>query len=110
MVKYPFGEVTTFTASATGTQAITITDSVTIIDGVTNVATGNRTLDLTLSDELAEGAIIHLRAKTTATETTIFGTGITAPTVTGAAAKTFTQSFWFNGTAFVPTGAKIQID
>jgi hypothetical protein len=53
---------------------------------------------------------LHIKVKTTATETFTFGTGIDAPTVTGVAGKTWCQSFWFDGTVFLPSGAKIQID
>ena len=37
-------------------------------------------------------------------------TGAWTGTVTGAAGKTWCQSFWYDGTVFLPCGAKIQID
>ena len=39
-----------------------------------------------------------------------FGTGITGPVLAGAINKTKVQSFIYNGTAFVASGAPVQID
>jgi hypothetical protein len=109
-IKYPSGAVSTSTLSATGTQAITITNQLTLIDGVTTIATGNRTIDLTISAEVKAGAIVWVESKTTATETTIFGTGIDGITFTGVAGKTLVKAFIYNGTAFKSMGATEQID
>lgn len=107
---YPFSEATTETLSATGSQAISIANNMTILDGVTTIATGNRTIDLTIDDEINAGAKLFLKAKTTATETTIFGTNIDSATITGVAGKTFCQEFTYDGTIFLPTGTAVQID
>ncbi len=80
------------------------------VAAVHDAASGNATLDLTLSSELKAGAQLHLKVKTTGSETFTFGTGIDGPTVTGSAGKTWTQSFWYDGTIFLPCGARIQID
>lgn len=109
-IKYPFGAADSKALTATGAQAITIDDDLTIIDGVSVVGTGNRTLNLTINAEVKAGAKILLKAKTAGVETTIFGTGITAPTITGAAAKTKTQAFTYDGTVFLPDGLSVQID
>jgi hypothetical protein len=109
-IKAPFGAVDTATLSATGAQAITIANQVTYVDGVTTVATGNRTLNLTISAEVTAGARIFIAAKTTGTETTIAGTGITMPTITGGAGKTKVTELFYNGTGFVATSAGYQID
>lgn len=108
-VNSPFGSAGTITIAATGTTAATISNQVTYVSSLPTL-TGNATLDLTISSELKAGAMLHLKVKTTATETFTFGTSIDAPTVTGVAGKTWTQSFWFDGTNFLPCGAKIQID
>ncbi len=108
-INSPFGAAATLTIAATGTTAATISNDVTYVETLPTL-TGNATLDLTLSSELNAGAMIHLKVKTTATETFTFGTGIDAPTVTGGAGKTWCQSFWYDGTIFLPCGAKIQID
>lgn len=108
-VKYPFGAADTLTIAATGTTAATITNQETYVSTLPTL-TGNATLDLTIDSEVIAGAKLHLKVKTTATETFTFGTGIDAPTVTGVAGKTWCQSFWYDGTTFLPCGAKIQID
>ena len=109
-IKWPFGEGDSKELTATGAQAIAIDDNFTIIDGATVEATGNRTLDLTIDSEVKSGAKLFLKSKTNGTETTIFGTGITAPTITGVAGKTKTQGFTYDGTVFLPDGASVQID
>jgi hypothetical protein len=108
-INNPFGAAATLTIAATGTTAATISNNETVVSSLTTL-TGNGTLDLTLSSELKAGAQLHIKVKTTATETFTFGTGIDAPTVTGVAGKTWCQSFWYDGTVFLPSGAKIQID
>jgi len=110
-IKAPWAAAPTDLAlTATGAQALTIDNYFTIVDGVTVEATGNRTLNLTLSSELEKGARLFVKSKTNGTETTIFGTGITSATITGVAGKTKTQSFTYDGSAFLPDGASVQID
>lgn len=109
-LKYPFANAETIALSATGAQAITITNTVTYLDGVTTIATGNRTLNLTIDSEVGVGARIYLAAKTTGTETSIAGTGMTMPTITGAAGKTKVTELVYNGTGFVALSAGYQID
>ena len=108
-INHPFGAAATLTIAATGTTAATISAQETYVSSLPTL-TGNATLDLTLSSELKAGAKLHLKVKTTATETFAFGTGIDAPTVTGVAGKTWTQSFWFDGKIKKPNKKKIQID
>jgi hypothetical protein len=109
-VKFPFGDISTFVCSATGAQAITITDQVTIIDAQTTQATGNRTLNLTINSQVKPGARITVFAKTAGTETTIAGTGMTAPTSTGVAGKTRCWELVYDGTNFKQVGTGVQID
>ena len=109
-IKWPFGKIDVVALTATGAQAITIKSQMTIIDGVTVPATGNRTINLTINDNVEAGAIILFQIKSDATETETFGTNITAPVMTGVAGKTHVQLFLYNGTAFVATGADQQID
>ena len=108
-INAPFGSAGTIAIEATGTTAATIENQITYVETLTTL-TGNATLNLTLGSELAAGALLHLKVKTTATETFTFGTGIDGPTVTGVSGKTWCQSFWYDGTTFLPCGAKIQID
>lgn len=110
MINYPFGEAEVLELSATGAQALEINNALTIVDGVTTEATGNRTLNLTINDELKAGAKLLVKSKTNGTETTIFGTGITSATITGVTGKTKTQGFVYDGSAFLPLGTAQQID
>lgn len=109
-VSFPFGSASTASLSATGAQAITISDQLTIIDGATTQATGNRTINLTISAGVKAGAMILATYKTQGTETTTLGTGIDAATITGVAGKTFSQGYMYNGTVFLPFGTANQID
>ncbi len=109
-INHPFGLAGSKALTATGAQAITIDSNVVIIDGATVEATASRTIDLTIDSEIKAGAKVFVKSKTNATETTVFGTLITAPTITGVAGKTKTQSFTYDGSAFLPDGLSVQID
>ena len=110
MVQFPFGEADTQTLSATGDQDLTITNWFTYIDGVTTEATGNRTINVTVGDQIKVGARIVIANKTNGTETMTYGTSITGVVQTGAAGKTHVTEFVYTGSAFVQTGADQQID
>lgn len=107
-VNFPYGDPTEAVVAATGTTALTIADQLTVI--TTPLLTGNATLNLTIGAQVKDGAMLFIVCSTTATETFTFGTGIEAPVVTGVAGKTWSQGFVYNGTAFFPMGAKIQVD
>lgn len=109
-VRFPFGAADELTLTATGAQALTIDNDMTIVDGVTTEATGNRTLNLTIDDQVRAGARLFVKSKTNATETTIFGTNITGATITGVAGKTKCVEFIYDGSAFIEAGTPIQID
>lgn len=110
IVKWPFGAASVVALSATGSQAVTISNELTIIDGQTTQASGNRTTNLTISSEVKAGAIIHAKVKSAATETMTWGTGFTAPTMTGASGKTKSVAFMYDGTTFKQIGAEVQLD
>jgi len=110
IIKWPFGPATIVALTATGSQAISIVNDMTIIDGVTVVATGNRTLDLTVDPSVSAGALVLVKSKTTGTETTIFGTKTQGATITGVAGKTKVVEMRYDGTNFVENGTPIQID
>lgn len=111
IIKWPFGDAdTALTLTATGAQALSIVNDMTVVDGVTTEATGNRTLNLTISDEVEAGAVLVVKSKTNGTETTIFGTNITGATITGVAGKTKVALFVYDGSAFVNVATPVQID
>jgi hypothetical protein len=108
--RWPWGVPDKQSLTATGAQALTIVNDKTHIDGVSVVATGNRTLDLTIDSGVNEGAIIVLKTKTTGTETTIMGTNITGVTFAGVAGKTKVTTFELVDGVFVNTATPVQID
>jgi len=108
--RWPWGLPDTLALTATGAQALSIENDLTIIDGVTVQATGNRTLNLTIDANVNKGARLVILSKTAAVETTIAGTGMTAPTVTGVAGKTKTYEAVYDGVTFKATGTAVQID
>lgn len=110
IVKWPFGEADTIALTATGAQAVTIANELTIIDGVTAIATGDRTINLSIGSAIGKGAMLLVKSKTTATETTTFGTGMLGAAMTGVAGKTKTALFIYDGSAFVMAGASVQVD
>lgn len=107
VVQYPFGAISQRNVAFLATIAETI-DNETILDFAT--LTGNATLNLTIATGLPIGTKLHIKVPATATETLTFGTGIDSATITGVAGKTKAQSFYYNGTAFLPMGAAVQID
>ena len=109
VIKAPYGAADTLTVLATGATTATITNSVTVVTALTTL-TGNASLTITPSSELVVGSRLLIKVKTTGTETFTFTSGIIAPVVTGVAGKTWCQGFWYDGTQFLPEGAKIQID
>lgn len=110
IVKYPFGEASILGLSASGAQALEINNSMTVVDGASIAATADRTINLTIDESVAMGDRILLKVKTTATENTVFGTGITGVTFAGVAGKTKTVEAVFDGSVFVVSGAPVQID
>lgn len=109
-VKWPFGLADTQALSATGVQAIVVGNDLTIIDGVSTIATGNRTINLTIPVDLTAGARMIVKSKTTGVETTIFGAGCIAATIIGVAGKTKVTELVYDGTNFINTATPIQID
>jgi hypothetical protein len=110
IVKWPFGEASVAALTATGDQAIALANDMTIINGATTQATGNRTINLTIGAGVGVGAMIVAKLKTNGTETTTFGTGFTAPVMTGVAGKTKVVSFIYDGASFIQTGTAVQLD
>lgn len=108
-IQWPTGASTPITVAVTGTTSVTISNKMNHVASIPTL-TANITLSVTASSQLKAGAIMMVAIKTTSTETTTFAGNIVAPVVTGAAGKTWSQSFIFNGTNFYPAGAKIQVD
>jgi hypothetical protein len=109
VLNYPFGAAQGFTCAASGTVAVTISNQMSYVSAVPTL-TAAATLSLTASSSLKAGAICLVTVKTTSTEVTTLAGSVLAPAVTGAAGKTWSQAYLYNGTNFYPCGAKIQVD
>lgn len=106
-VVFPTHEAQAPTAGAT--IAVNINRQVTTMDLGTLAAAA--TLNATIGESVERGAILHLKAKSDGTARDItFGTGFTSPNLAGVISKTKVQSFIYDGTAFLPMGAALQID
>lgn len=107
--KYPFGPATVSSVTAAATVEVAITNSKTIVDFGELAAA--MTVDLVIDPELEAGAELHIKALSDGTARDItFGDGFNAPVLAGVISKTKVQSFVYNGTAFEPMGAALQID
>lgn len=107
-VQYPFGAISQRTVAYATTIAETI-DNETILNFAT--LTGDATLNITADAQLPIGTKLHLRVPATANgDDLTLGTAIDAPAIVGVAGKTKVQSFYWNGTTFLPMGAVVQID
>ena len=107
-VKHPFGAADHQQPVFAATITPTIKNGVTLLEPA--ILTGNLLIDVTPDAELEVGAVLVVKIKTTVTETVTYGASIIGPVVTGVAAKTFLQSFIWDGSNFVASGVKQQID
>src|SRR5690606_36635832 len=105
----PFGAADVQSVSAAATVELKVSNNKTIVDmGEMSAA---MTLDLDIDAELQAGAELHIKAKSDGTARDItFGAGFDAPVLAGVINKTKVQSFVYDGTAFLPIGAALQID
>lgn len=111
IAKWPFGAVTIILLELTaGVNEIEIINNLTIIDGEDVVSTGNRTLNLSISNDVEPGARLIVKNKTTGTESLIPGEGMRGTTVSGVAGKTKVVEYVYDGTNFIQTAAAVQID
>lgn len=108
-ILWPSAKATAVSISATGTTSLTLVNNMSYVANIPTL-TGNNVIFVTAPSYLRAGAVLHLVIKTTGLETTTFDGAIVAPVVTGAAGKTWSQTFIYNGTKFYPCGAKIQVD
>lgn len=110
IAKWPFGAATAIVMIAAGTVAANICNNLTIIDGTTVVATGNRTLDLTIYPDVEPGARLIVKTRTTGAETFTPGEGMTGTVTSGTAGKTKVAEYVYDGYKFIQTAAAVQID
>jgi len=108
-VNWPFGAADKQTLEYGATIAATIVNMFTIL--TLEVLEGVATLNLTIDSQVREGAILAIKVPATSdADDVTLGTGIDGPAIVGVAGKTNTQGFMYDGTAFRPMGAYVQID
>lgn len=101
-VKFPYGSANELIILAEGgTITKAITNNNTLIE--TETLTDNVILNLEVDENVQPGALLTIKCTTDATETFEFGGQINAPTITGSAGKTWSQSFIYNGVNFYPS-------
>lgn len=110
IIRYPFGEATVETMSASGVQDVEIVNSLTIIDGATVSATADRQVRLTPVGNIEIGARVVVKTKTTTTEKTTFSGSAQAAEITGVAGKTHVVELIYDGYKFIQVSPKTQID
>jgi hypothetical protein len=108
VINYPFGPAEVLRPVFAATLAVTIRSNKTILDPGT--LTGAMTINLTIDSEVPIGSELIVQTTSNATEVTTFGTGFTAPTLTGVAGKTFQTLFIYDGVTFKPVATPRQID
>lgn len=106
-VTFPTSESQTVTAAAA--VELSIKRQATFVD------LGTLGADMALTADIAShvdaGAILTIKAKSDTTARAITpGTGFSAPAVSGTISKTKVVSYIYNGTAFSPLAAAVQID
>ncbi len=90
-------------------QAVTVERMTTILD--LGELTGASTVNLSISTDVQMGAKLAIVAKsdTTARDVTC-GDGFLGGAIAGTISKTKVQHFVYNGTAFMPVAAAVQLD
>jgi hypothetical protein len=108
-IMWPWGEADVQAPAYAAVIAVTIANMLTILNFAQ--LTGDATLNLTVDAFVRKGAIllVVVPASTSGFDLTL-GTAIDGPDIVGVTAKTKTQSFIYDGTRFVPSGAAVQID
>lgn len=105
---WPFGAADHLTPDYAAVITAAIENQLTIIEAT---LAGALQLDLDIDPEVRKGAKIVVKIKAAALgDDVTFGAGIDGPLLEGVAGKTKTQTFVFDGTNFVASGASVQID
>lgn len=106
--KWPYGAATNSTLTADVTYTLTVTNQLTLV----NFGTLDTAMALTITPDagLEAGALLIIKAKSDATARTITLTGALPATMSGTISKTKVQTFVYNGSSFIATGAIVQLD
>lgn len=105
-VVFPTAEVQSLAYAAT--TAATVKRQITVLK-LAEMA-GAVTLNLTIGDDVKEGALLMVQAASDGTARALtFGTGMNAPACAGTISTKKAVCFIFDGTSFVATGAPVVI-
>lgn len=108
MKTYKIGSTTTLAIPYAAAMSAKVSNSRTII-AIALTGAGTLNLDAAAKPQIGDEMIVKASSDGTARDLT-FGTGITGPVLAGAINKTKVQSFVYDGSAFIATGAAVQID
>ena len=108
MKKYKIGCAVAFTIAFASEMLANVSESRNII---TINLTGAGSLDISPDAKPVIGDEIILKVSSDGTARDLsFGSGFSAPTLTGVTNKTKTQRFVYDGSKFIATGAAVQIN
>jgi len=108
MKKYKIGSSTALEILYAADMTTLITESRTIIT-INMTGNGSLALDDDATPQIGDEVIVKATSDATARDLT-FGAGFTAPVLAGVINKTKTQSFVYDGTSFIASGAPVQIN
>lgn len=107
-IKFPMGDADVQTLEDAATIALEVNNTKTIASVSLSQAS---TINVTPNAELPAGSELHLKVTSDATGRDVtLGNNITGPTLSGTASKTKVASFIYDGSAFLQSGALIQLD
>lgn len=107
-ILWPFGEAPVFTPAYAATVEVQVANRKTFIKPAQ--LTGNMALTITASDEQRVGDEIVIVFGTAGTQVLSLAGDVVAPSKTGVAGKNFVYKLEYDGVAFKPVAAAIQID
>ena len=108
MKKYELGFAVAFSIAYAAAMAAVVSESRNIIT-IAMTGAGTLSLDPDSKPVIGDEIILKVSSDATARDLT-FGTGFTAPILTGVISKTKVQSFVYDGTSFIPSGTAVQIN
>jgi len=107
-IKFPFGDADVQALDDGATLALEVNNTKTIATVSLSQAA---TLNVTPNAELPAGSELHLKVTSDGTGRDVtLGTNITGPTLSGTASKTKVATFVYDGSAFLQSGAVVQLD
>lgn len=107
-VLFPFASADAVTMTDGATIALTVSNSKTVASVSLSQAA---TINVTIGSGVPVGAELVLKITSDGTGRDVTcGTNLTGPVIAGVAGKTKVASFVYDGSAFVASGASVQID